>query len=949
MNKTKKIAFAVVSVVMAGSMAMSVTACGGGGGGSSAKTRSTSLSDTRFNASGSDLKTVTVGGLSLNVRADNETQLAYPTGTTMNVNIIDSGNESRRISYQASQIASYWDGLDGYTYYAGDLKPAWWQFGQTLGIDIKDKAASGRNSNELKTAVDNNELADYNLINASMAQISTYSSNLLDLNKYLDYMPNYKAFLDQNEIVKYSLTMETTGENAGAMYYIPYFDGNNDIEKYEIVQRSWVRTLLDEAAPSTDSSVTFAAQASSKNDASSQVTIKSTEASASSFMGQTAENNWVVETTKPGSELETIYVKCDYGKVIEALQDTSSALYTAVNAVVTGAGSNWNAEKAGTLTASGNIVDIMNYVINGTQGNVKGSALTSILKEYIKVAYYYGDTAETAATSATAMYGATVNGVTTKLSDVFLATYAAWDADLLTAIFRCVVTNYKGFDTLQAVDSNIVYALAGREGNAQRQNDLIAFAGELYGVRGMESRLSYNYIDANGNLQNASAEEASYDAAAKLNDLTKEGLVYTGSEAVTKYHADGSAKPTVFMLHDYLQTQTTDGFLTQGIEGVSQGQVPDSFDFAPILTPVSKWDTDSDGTAETTMRFTESWRSVKNTGVCVPLASVQNNPAKLSAVLSFIDYLYSNDGQIVGSYGPMSTKGNVSDADGFWYGNPVTATIKGVSVTNGEGDLAALKTAGVVKTNDGVQYYVDPDTVDTDGKTLQSKYFMYDNVLYTGTDYGTRQVPTMTDNNMTFYLGATVNGNKMSTSNSVGIKENNARNYTNYARGIVGAALPIGNKDQGFEYQCTADCGLDGGAVVSAAIVNGTIKHVTQNVDSSTYWYTEAATCLPTDSTQNTTIADQTYLDGSKSLVGIYNPTSTAGYSNVYIDLVFYGYNTNIKIGTVGKTDGDYSMQANASALVTYIKGLGTAGAGLEYRVTAYQQAWAALVNLFEV
>ena len=116
-------------------------------------------------------------------------------------------------------------------------------------------------------------------------------------------------------------------------------------------------------------------------------------------------------------------------------------------------------------------------------------------------------------------------------------------------------------------------------------------------------------------------------------------------------------------------------------------------------------------------------------------------------------------------------------------------------------------------------------------------------------------------------------------------------------------------------------------------------------VDKNNYWYTEAATVLPISPAQGATIGDQVYLDGSSKTVGIYNPTSTSGYSNVYIDLAFYGYNTSIKIGTCGKTEGSYDMKANAAELITYIKGLNSNG--LESRLDYYSSAWNTLTTLY--
>lgn len=888
MNKKLKIASAAVAVVMAGTMAFGMFGCNKGGGDSAVKPK--------LDANG---------------------KLTYDANTQLNVNIIDSANTDRHISYDSKQLATSWKGLDGETVTAGSLKPAWKTFGQTLGIQFKDTAVNGRNGEELSKAISEGDVANHQFINASAAEITGNMDALLDINQYLDYMPNYKAFLDQSPVVKYSLTMNTAN---GAMYYIPYFDGNDDIEKYSMVQRQWVRAVLDDSSPIAGTT-TFKAHAEAKG-------LTGTAATAVSFMGSTAADNWVVETTKAGDDAsKTVWVKCDYGKALDAVKGTTGlgAAYTDAAGVA----------YDGT---SGNIVDIMNKAIEVKVGAVTGAQLAKLLREYIKVAYYVGDTAEAAKTSTTAMYAAD------KLADVFNSTSAAWDADLMTAMFRCVVTNYNQFPGMSSADITKVWALAGREMKAQRENDLIALAGELYGVRGLESRLEYTYINSKGVLSDARQNVKSYDAAAKLHALAEEGLLFnTVSDSSSTIDKLYNNKNTTFMLHDYAQTQTTDGF--KASEGWTGTTTADAFkfDFAPILTAVSKWDTNDDGTAETVMRFTESWRSVKNTGVCIPKAAIGSDSNKLSAVLAFVDYLYSNDGQIVGSYGNQASGKTASD--GYWYGNPVTETIGGVAVSAGVGDLAALKTAGVVDTNDGEQYFIANTEAN---KENRAKYFMYGNKIYTGIAYKDRQIPAMTDNNKTFFLGGEVEGSgKMDTKNTIGYIKNHQYKYTDYARGVVGAALPIGNKDQGFEFQCTAACALDGSNVVATALNNGTIKHVTLEVDPNNWWYTEAATVLPVASSEGAAIKAQTYLDGSKSIVGMFNPTSTAGFSNVYIDIAFWGYNTNLKIGTNGKTSGDYEMKANAAAVMAYVRGY--ENSGLDTRITYYSRAWGALRALFGV
>ena len=294
------------------------------------------------------------------------------------------------------------------------------------------------------------------------------------------------------------------------------------------------------------------------------------------------------------------------------------------------------------------------------------------------------------------------------------------------------------------------------------------------------------------------------------------------------------------------------------------------------------------------MRFTESWRSVKNTGFAVPYAAVQNNPEKLAAVLAFIDYLFSNDGQILMTYGPQSSTndceetGNrvyTSEDNGFWYNEEAT----GVTLAD-----VAEQVAG------SEQYTVKDE--------YAAQYFVYKNKVYTGTYYKGEMQPTMTDANLELYYGGTVNGIKLGTG---AIGSNYALNYTSYARGIIGSALPIGNKLQSFEYQCTADCGIIGADKVGACLTNGTIDHVYPTLDNpyDNPWYTIIPTTLPYDSTTAASI-DTNYSDyGTTWFV-----SSNSTFINFLLEVMYKGLDGETSssnyLGTGGGTLPDSAADA---------------------------------------
>jgi putative aldouronate transport system substrate-binding protein len=877
MNNFKKIATVAVTVVMAGSMAASFSACG-------KKHGSNVAANTDFN---NVATTATVDGLTINLSEDG--RLAYDAGTTLNLNVGDT-NVERRITYDETQISGEVKLPDGEIYQAGDLKPAWAAASTFLGIEFNNAFQAKSSDEQITTPISEGKLANYDVITGSGSKIveegAKAENTWLDLSKFLDYMPNYKAFLENNPLVRLSLTSDTT---TGTMYYAPYFDGNDDIEKYVLTKREWTRAILD-AEDVSKATTTFAAQADAKKTNATTNSIDGTKASASAFMGTTG--SWSVETTDPSDSTasKTVDLVVNYDSALTAAKNESTELGKAIK------------DAAGSVYTgtSGNIIDLQNYAINETSGNVTGAKLIKILQAYIDVAYQ---------TKSGAKFYST-------RSDVFNSVSAGWDADLMTALYRCVVTGVNLFDdsTIAGGIGN-VYALAARQGTTQRGLDLVSYAGELYGVRGLESRLElYTYIGADGTLKDSRLNESTYTALENMSKLANEGLLYTGTTAAVSYYDSSSIQ--TFSEHDYCQTQTKYGFYSGEVEGVSLSGVISSgslkYDFAPILTSVSNWDTDDNGTKDTIMRFTESWRSVKNTGFCVPYAAVSGDANKLSAVLNLIDYMFSNDGQIIFTYGSQSTNGN-TNPNGWWYGTNVTASDdnpNGVYLT----DVAEPAVSG----SNQSQYVVKSQ--------YAGQYFIFQNQVYTGTYYKGTQIPTLTDANLDFYHGLSVNGETMGGTH---YKKNYQFNYTDYARGVIGSALPIGNKNQGFEYQGTSSCGIDGSDIVAAALTNGTIKHVTLQVDSSNLWYTAVPTTLPLTTAQSTTVSGQTVISNQL----FYNNSKvTYSTTNFMMDIAFYGYDTTRNIANHEDLG---TIPANAAACVTYLK-----GKGLETRVSIYQDGW---------
>ena len=442
---------------------------------------------------------------------------------------------------------------DGNTYQTGDLKPTWVEVQNRLGMAFENQYQGNSAQKEFEFWKD--RLNEVDMISGTAAQLSEFgeAGSLINIADYLDQMPNFKAYLEANPIVRLSVTGNT---DTGAIYFSPYFDGVNDIERMPLMRVDWVVALLDGEGEFTAESCGTLAPA-------------------------------VYEPYMPTS-----------GKVeVEVVNAEGTAVETVTK----------------DYDAAGNIVAVMNAAL--AEGKVDGVAAVNMLRSYIDTAYggYYGTTR----------------------SNLFVGQNAAWDADELVALLRCVVANAP---TLNGTDS--VQGLFSREdNNNQRRVDMFRFAGVLFGVRGLESRQDYLYVGTDGMLHDARQEPATYQALEKMNAMVQEGLISQSFVDKSKESSSTMLENDMgFMHYDYNQTQTI----------LNETKLQDGEKYMAVMVPVACW---NDGEVKY-MRFTESWRSVKTDGWGISVAGVAGDANKLNAALKLIDYAYSPEGQILMSYGP---------------------------------------------------------------------------------------------------------------------------------------------------------------------------------------------------------------------------------------------------------------------------------------------------------
>ena len=479
--------------------------------------------------------------------------LAYADGTVLRM---ATGYNSAKtgLFFDAETAGAGITLADGKNYNSGDLKPTWVEVENVLGVKFENKYQGNGASAEFDYWKE--QLKEVDMVSGTAAKLSEYgeSGAIVNIAEYLDKMPNFSAYLDANPIVRLSITGNV---DTGAIYFSPYFDGVNDIERMPLMRVDWVEKLLNGEGA-------FEAEA-----------CKAVPAPVYEPYMPTSGSVDVDVVTLDGSAVETITKNYD---------------------------------------AAGNIVANMNNV-----ADLQGVEAVNMLRDYIDKAYdgYYG----------------------TERANLFIGQNAAWDADELVALLRCVVSNpqtLNGTETVQGLFTR-------EDNNNQRRVDMFRFAGHLFGIRGLESRQDYLYVGTDGMLHDCRQEVETYEALDRMHDMVEEGLISAAfvnkEEESTKTYLENDLG---FMHYDYNQTQT---IYNETVLDAAAGEK-----YMAVMVPVARWEDGTEG--GNYMRFTESWRSVKTDGWGISVPGVEGNPDKLNAALALIDFAYSPEGMILMSYGP---------------------------------------------------------------------------------------------------------------------------------------------------------------------------------------------------------------------------------------------------------------------------------------------------------
>ena len=168
-------------------------------------------------------------------------ELSYAEGTVLRM---ATGYNSAKtgLFFDAETAGAGITLADGKNYNSGDLKPTWVEVENRLGIKFEDKYQGNSASAEFDYWKE--QLKEVDMLSGNATKLQEYgeSGAIVNIAEYLDKMPNFKAYLDANPIVRLSITGNV---DTGAIYFSPYFDGVNDIERMPLMRVDWVQKLLD--------------------------------------------------------------------------------------------------------------------------------------------------------------------------------------------------------------------------------------------------------------------------------------------------------------------------------------------------------------------------------------------------------------------------------------------------------------------------------------------------------------------------------------------------------------------------------------------------------------------------------------------------------------------------------------------------------------------------------
>ena len=524
-----------------------------------------------------------------------------------------SGDVDVYVNYQAKQgisliAASYYNKAEDVTYTKGDLLPTWKCFAEKVGVTIRDASTYGDSKDDdAYTTVSGNGYKDdidqtrnIDLFYNTTKNINKMGNNgdAVDLTKYLDKMPNFKAYLDKYPSVKKTIM---SGE---AMYYPPYMDGFNDIEKMHVMDTDMVAKVLDANPNNMD-------------------TVVSGKGGAANTVQGTGYYKPFMDPSYnyPEKETEIAIVNADGEADTITVKQTTNI-----------------------------ILQQNNLLANGCTGK----ELAKQFQDYLNVAY------------ADAIDNGVYDNLS-EIFTGQSAAYNTDELIALMRVIKANPKTISGDETVEVetlfprgqannrVDNILDFAsIWGVQGLVGEKDNLyFAFDGTLNDAHTTEGTW-----DALDYLQ------AIYNEGLILTDFYKKDQG-KGTAYVDRYWGKKTEMGYGFMVYDYCASTCASNDIVNGIGTKAEARVEAAqgmkiTGLMPVIHPVSWWGFTNDWSVDQALnnhngkvlaRFTEDNRALKSNYWCIP-----TNTDNLDGALALMDLMFTEEGLNVQDYGPDNGK-----------------------------------------------------------------------------------------------------------------------------------------------------------------------------------------------------------------------------------------------------------------------------------------------------
>lgn len=579
---------------------LSLASCGGGTNGSSSNNAPGS------NTSGTNQPTSPAGTNSTGSNQTTPGEDDYITGSG-NVDVFINYSGQNGISVVQS---AFYNQVEGKNYVMGELLPTWKSFSEKVGVTIREASEYKQTTdissyqavklNNFKSETSANENIDLFYNTTKNIDEMGASGQAVDLMTLVNAgkMPNFAKWLKANPTMQ-----KTIQQDGGKIYYTPYFDGYQDVERTFVMNTEIAEKVLDNENAVFDTAKTNGTGAD--------------------------ENTNVLKAAKYQP-----YVDLNYNYP----EDTTVSIL--VNGSV----------QQLVIKKTTNIIKQQNELL---QQGATGAQLANQFISYLKTAFadgiskgYYTKLSEIF-TSTAAAYNA---DELVALMRVIKANPKLISGDENEEIELIVPRGVANNRVENIADFMQIWGIQGMTSKAE----MLYFdaSGNLN-----DAATTQQTYDG---LQNLAAL---YDEGLILGSFWSNGSQLGGTGYLNKYFGkttDGGGY--AFMLYDYAAStgavnDKVDGIGTDPETRVDKSSVTG---VRPVLPPLAYWATEtsfdhtqslSNKTGKTLLRYAEENRSLKGNAWCIP--STSDN---IEGAAALMDFMFSTTGSRIQDFGPDDGK-----------------------------------------------------------------------------------------------------------------------------------------------------------------------------------------------------------------------------------------------------------------------------------------------------